>query len=114
MMIKISIHRGRKKAVPSELVRDAAVLLPMMRSAMRAKRLAAAASKTRKRPDTSGRAVDFVAHFLGKGRRTLAKAAAVVEAATKEPARYGELLAEMDSTGRIDPAYRRLLARRRS
>jgi hypothetical protein len=41
---------------------------------------------------------------------TLLKAAAVVEAARRDPACYGDLLAEMDRTGRIDPAYRTLVA----
>jgi hypothetical protein len=110
LLIKIEIRR-RKKAKPSDLVREAAVLLPVIRSAMQARRLTARGKGRSADASSRRNAADFVADFLGRDRRTLAKAAAVVEAAAKDPARYGDLLAEMDRTYRIDPAYRRLMSR---
>ena len=40
--------------------------------------------------------------------RTVEKIAAVVEAAEREPTKFNPLLAEMDRTGKVDGAYRKL------
>lgn len=58
-----------------------------------------------------GRALDKVASFAGVGRRTLDKATAVVEAAEREPQRFGDLQERMDRTGKVDGVFRELRRR---
>ena len=62
-------------------------------------------------PTGPGRADDKLAAAVGLSRRTYEKARAVVEAADADPT-YGDLVARMDETGRVDPAFRTLLRRR--
>jgi N6-adenosine-specific RNA methylase IME4 len=57
---------------------------------------------------SKGRAADRAAKATGMARRTLEKAEAVVDAAGAEPERFGNLLADMDRTGRANGVYRRL------
>jgi len=45
-------------------------------------------------------------------RRTLEKAEAIVDAAEAEPAKFGPLLEQMDRSGKVDGAYRKLLEAR--
>jgi hypothetical protein len=58
-------------------------------------------------PD-KGRTGDKTARVTGISRRTLEKAEAVVTAAEAEPEKYGALREQMDRSGRVDGAYRRL------
>jgi hypothetical protein len=53
-------------------------------------------------------AIDHVAKAVGKARKTLVKARAVVEAAKAEPEKFGELKAAMDRSGKVDGAYKKL------
>jgi N6-adenosine-specific RNA methylase IME4/ParB-like chromosome segregation protein Spo0J len=55
-----------------------------------------------------GRARDKVGQAVGMSRRTYEKAEAVVEAAEQNPAKFSELQEEMDRTGSVDKAYRKL------
>jgi N6-adenosine-specific RNA methylase IME4 len=55
-----------------------------------------------------GRALDNVAKVVGKDRKTIERAEAIVAAAEAEPAKFGKLLADMDRTGRVNGVYRRL------
>ena len=57
---------------------------------------------------SDGRTRDKIGAFAGISGRSLAKIQAIVEAAERNPRRYGPLLAEMDRTRRIDSVYRRL------
>jgi len=79
------------------------------------KRLAAAQPKEAKPAPgrkasgpAAGRVGDKVAAFTGKKRRTLEKAEAVIEAAEREPEKFGKLREDMDRTNRADAPYRRL------
>jgi hypothetical protein len=56
-----------------------------------------------------GNTRDKVAAQLGISGRTYEKARAVVEAAAAEPERFGPLVEEMDSTGKVSGAHRKLL-----
>jgi N6-adenosine-specific RNA methylase IME4/ParB-like chromosome segregation protein Spo0J len=56
----------------------------------------------------AGRTRDKVARYIGRGRTTLAKAVAIVEAAEAEPEKYGKLVVDMDDTGRANGSFRRL------
>jgi N6-adenosine-specific RNA methylase IME4 len=63
------------------------------------------------RLDKPGRVRDKVAGCVGLSGRNYEMARAVAEAADADP-EYGDLVAEMDRTGRVDPAYRTLRIRR--
>src|SRR5262249_40552645 len=55
-----------------------------------------------------GRALDKVAKVVGKDRKTIERAEAIVDAAEAEPEKFGRLLDDMDRTGRVNGVYRRL------
>jgi N6-adenosine-specific RNA methylase IME4 len=55
---------------------------------------------------------DKVAVQLGISGRTYEKARAVVEAASEEPNRFGNLVEEMDRTGKVTGAFRKLVKAR--
>lgn len=56
----------------------------------------------------SGRVAERAASFVGKDRKTIAKAAAIKDAAEEDPARFGSLLEDMNRTGKADGPFRRL------
>ncbi len=58
-----------------------------------------------------GRARDALAAAVGLSGRTLDKAKAVVEAAEADP-ELGDLVSQMDASGKVDAAYRELTRRR--
>jgi hypothetical protein len=51
---------------------------------------------------------DKIARYLGVGRTTIERAEAVVDAAEEEPEEYGYLAEQMDRSGKVAGAYRRL------
>jgi N6-adenosine-specific RNA methylase IME4 len=51
---------------------------------------------------------DNIARYLGVGRTTIEKAEAVIEAAEQEPEEFGHLVEQMDRSGKVAGAYRRL------
>src|SRR6202165_2782180 len=55
-----------------------------------------------------GDARDKIARHLGVGRTTIERAEAVVEAAEEHPEEYGYLVEQMDRSGKVAGAYRRL------
>src|SRR5262249_54750967 len=55
-----------------------------------------------------GDARDNIARYLGVGRTTIEKAEAVVEAAEEEPEEYGHLVEQMDRSGKVAGALRRI------
>jgi N6-adenosine-specific RNA methylase IME4 len=59
-------------------------------------------------PALKGKTRDKIGAFAGVSGRTVEKIAAVVDAAKAQPAKFGKLLADMDRTGRVNGAYRRL------
>ena len=60
-------------------------------------------------PSTPVKSRDALAARVGMSGRTLEKAAAVVEAAEQDPEKYGPVKDEMDRTGKVDPAYRKVV-----
>lgn len=103
----------RKDFTPSEAVAIGRALEPAEREAAKERqestRFGAESFST---PD-GGRARDKVAAAVGMSRPTYAKAAAVVDAAEREPERYGDVLERMDATSNVSAAYRELAARQR-
>ena len=57
---------------------------------------------------SGGNAIDKVAEFTGVSGRTLDKATAVVKAAEADPKKFGHLVEEMDRTGKVTGAYRKV------
>jgi N6-adenosine-specific RNA methylase IME4 len=55
-----------------------------------------------------GQTRDKIGAFAGISGRTVEKIAAVIDAAEAEPERFGKLKEDMDRTGRVNGAYRRL------
>lgn len=97
----------RKDFTPSELVAIGQELERVERE--QAKERKAHDGRPGKLPERqTGDARDKVAAQIGISGRTFEKARAVVEAANAEPERFGELLADMDRSGRVDRAYQRL------
>jgi ParB/RepB/Spo0J family partition protein len=94
----------RKDFTLSESVAIKRALEPLEKA--RAKERMLAGKPSGKFP--KGRALDNVAKVVGKDRRTIEKAEAVVDAAEAEPERFGPLLAAMDKTGRVNAPYKRL------
>jgi ParB-like chromosome segregation protein Spo0J len=63
------------------------------------------------RDGESGETRERLAACVGMGRTNLGKARAVVEAARRDPERYGDLVERMDETRLVDPAYNELMKR---
>jgi hypothetical protein len=61
-----------------------------------------------------GRAADQAARLVGRDRRTLDKAAAIVAAAEAEPQKYGKLVEDMDRTGHVNGPYKRFQVMKQS
>jgi N6-adenosine-specific RNA methylase IME4/ParB-like chromosome segregation protein Spo0J len=58
--------------------------------------------------ECQGAARDKIARYLGVGRTTVERAEAVVAAAEEDPEEYGDLVEQMDRSGKVAGAYRRL------
>ncbi len=99
----------RKDLLPSEIVALKRAIEPLERRSARrrqGKRTEACHSATV--AGCSGDARDKIARYLGVGRTTIERAEAVVEAAEQEPEEYGYLVEQMDRSGKVAGAYRRL------
>jgi hypothetical protein len=103
----------RKDFSPSELVAIGRAMQELEREKARLRQVELGkshGSPSGKFPEGSnGQTRDKVAAALGISGRTYEKAAQIVQAADKEPERFGHLVEEMDRTGKVDGAYRKLL-----
>ena len=105
----------RKDLLPSEMVALKRAIEPLERREARQRQ----GTKTDLcHPATvaegQGDARDKIARYLGVGRTTIERAEAVVEAAEEEPEEYGHLLEQMDRSGKVAGAYRRLTVLRQA
>ena len=108
----------RKAFTPSEMVEIADDIEPLQMLAAKKRQLAGkgedgSGGRGKKNlrgifPEVSGRAMDKVAKVVGKDRRTLEKARAIVQAAKAEPEKFGALKEDMDASGKVDRAYKEL------
>ena len=115
----------RKELSPSEMVVLAERLEPLERAQAEKRKIAALTPRKSKAskdaqqspeapgggklpPREKGKSRDKVAAAVGTSERTLKKAKEIVVAANAEPEKYGALVEEMDATGKVDPAYRKL------
>lgn len=110
----------RKNFTPSEMVAIAEALEPREKEAAKERRKKHGGTAPGRKANTGGklpavnaRARDNLARAAGVCRRTLEKAQAVVEAAREEPG-FAHLVAEMDRTGRVHGAYRKLVVARQA
>jgi N6-adenosine-specific RNA methylase IME4 len=105
----------RKDLLPSEIVALKRAIEPLERREARQRQ----GTKTDLcHPATvaegQGDARDKIARYLGVGRTTIERAEAVVEAAEEEPEEYGYLVEQMDRSGKVAGAYRRLTVLRQA
>jgi ParB-like chromosome segregation protein Spo0J len=112
-----SENSQRKDFTPSEMVALKRVLEPKLREEAK-ERQGARTDLRGISPDVdvppTGRAADKVAAFVGRDRKTIGKAEAVVEAAEAEPEKYGRLVDAMDRTGQVNGPFKRLQVMKQS
>jgi ParB family chromosome partitioning protein len=101
----------RKDLIPSEMVAKAKVVEPIEQKAAK-QRLAVTSEKfSEVKPSDKGESRAKVAAAVGVSAPTLAKAKAVVEAAEAHPEHYGDLVEQMDKTGKVSPAHDEMVRR---
>src|ERR1035441_1296119 len=103
----------RKDLLPSEIVALKRAIEPLERREARQRQgtradLCHPATVAECQRAYPGDARDNIARYLGVGRTTIERAEAVVEAAEEEPEEYGYLVEQMDRSGKVAGAYRRL------
>jgi len=96
----------RKSFTPSEIVAIKRFLEPQLKA--EAKERAGMRTDLRGNSPEVGRAADKLGAFVGKDRKTIEKAEAVVVAAEQNPEKFGPLVEAMDRTGRVNGPWRRL------
>lgn len=102
---------ARKDLLPSEIVALKRAIEPLEREAAHKRQ---GARNDLEHPATvaecekKGEARNRIARLLGVGRTTLARAEEVVEAAEADPDEYGHLVEQMDRSGSVAAAHRRL------
>ena len=101
-------NADRKDFTPSESVAIRRALEPMLKAEARERQGARSDLRGTSPNVNVGRAADKIAAFVGKDRRTLDRAEAVVAAAEAEPEKYGKLVEAMDRTGRVNGPFKRL------
>lgn len=105
----------RKDLLPSEIVALKRAIEPLERREARQRQ---GAKTDLCHPATvaegQGDVRDKIARYLGVGRTTIERAEAVVEAAEQEPDEYGHLVEQMDRSGKVAGAYRRLTVLRQA
>ena len=99
----------RKDLLPSEIVALKRAIEPLERREARQRQgsradLGSPTSAT----EGQGEARDKIARYLGVGRTTIERAEAVVEAAEEDPEEFGHLVEQMDRSGKVAGAFRRL------
>lgn len=100
---------ARKDLLPSEIVAVKRAIEPLERKEARDRQ-----GHRTDDPEAGGDARDRVARYLGVGRTTIERAEAVIDAAEEEPEEYYRLVEQMDRSGKVAGAYRRLLVLRQA
>lgn len=109
----------RKDLLPSEIVALKRAIEPLERREARERQgqradLCHPATVAECQRAYGGDTRDNIARYLGVGRTTIERAEAVVEAAEEEPEEYGHLVEQMDRSGKVAGAYRRLTVLRQA
>jgi ParB-like chromosome segregation protein Spo0J len=103
----------RKDLLPSEIVALKRAIEPLERREARQRQgvrtdLCHPATVAECQRADPGTARDKIARYLGVGKTTIDRAEAVVEAAEEDPDEYGHLVEQMDRSGKVAGAFRRL------
>jgi N6-adenosine-specific RNA methylase IME4 len=103
----------RKDLLPTEIVALKRAIEPLERRAARERQghravLCHPATVAEGQGAAHGDARDNIARYLGVGRTTIERAEAVVEAAEQDPEEFGHLAEQMDRSGKVAGAFRRL------
>jgi N6-adenosine-specific RNA methylase IME4/ParB-like chromosome segregation protein Spo0J len=99
----------RKDLLPSEIVALKRAIEPLERREARARQGGRAdLCHPATVAEGQGDARDKIARYLGVGRTTIDRAEAVIEAAEEDPEEYGYLVDQMDRSGKVAGAFRRL------
>lgn len=105
----------RKDLLPSEIVALKRAIEPLERRDARQRQgTRADLGHPAALPDSLGEARDNIVRYLGVGRTTIERAEAVVEAAEEDPDEYSYLVEQMDRSGNVASAYRRLQVERQA
>src|SRR5436190_4446131 len=109
----------RKDLLPSEIVALKRAIEPLERREARERQghqtgACLPATMAERQVPSPGDARDKIARYLGVGRTTIERAEAVVEAAEADPEEYGHLVEQMDRSGKVAAAYRRLVVQKRA
>jgi ParB/RepB/Spo0J family partition protein len=105
----------RKDLLPSEIVALKRAIEPLERKVARQRQGSRAdLCHPATLAERQGDARDKIARYLGVGRTTIEKAEAVVEAAEEAPDDYAYLVEQMDRSGKVAGAYRRLTVLRQA
>lgn len=106
---------GRKDFAPSEIVAIKRDLDPLLKKeAKERQRRHGGTAPGRKKHSgeishsDGGRAVEHLARLVGKDRKTIEKAEVIVDAAERDPEKFGPLKEDMDRTGKVDGPFKRL------
>jgi hypothetical protein len=89
----------------SQRVAIAKALIPRARAEARKRQ------RFSRRAQFSAGAIDIVAAHVGWSRKTLNKALAVIDAAKRDRRAYGDLVEQMDRSGKVDPAFHEMRRR---
>ncbi len=105
----------RKDFTPSERVDIARALRDEEQSAAKKRQ----GQRTDKHPGkfpegSAGQARDKIGAYVGVSGRTLEKMEAIVDAAERDPKKYGRMFDEMERSGRVNSAFRRLVVARKA
>jgi N6-adenosine-specific RNA methylase IME4 len=103
---EFSENAFRKDFLPSEIDAIRRALAPLEKAAAKARMSAGGKGVVISTP--SGKTRDKIGAFAGVSGKQVDKIAAVVAAAEAEPDKYSKLVADMDKSGRVNGAYRRL------
>lgn len=98
---------ARKDLLPSEMVALKRAIEPLERKEARL-RQGARTDLIADAESGQGDTRDRIARYLGVGRTTIDRAEAVVDAAEENPEEYAGLVEQMDRSGRVASAFRRL------
>lgn len=107
-------NADRKDFLPSEIDAIRRAMLPFEREAARARQLAPLKQGLNSpvvetfHNEARAKTRDKIGAFAGVSGRTVEKVAKVIEAAEAEPEKFGHLVAEMDRTGKVNGAFRKL------
>ena len=105
----------RKDLLPSEIVALKRAIEPLERREARQRQgIKTDLCHPATVAEGQGDARDKIARYLGVGRTTIDRAEAVMEAAEENPEEYGYLVDQMDRSGKVAGAFRRLTVLRQA